>query len=83
MYTTCINCGKKFPQTENEFIVNNRDPICFQCALTELAADYDVDEEPDAIDIENAWNRTTQATREELLEIAEERRRYPEDSDDE
>ncbi len=85
MHITCNTCGKKFLQSEKflaeEAILDN---ICFRCALTGITAKYDVDEEPDQIDIGIAWRRSRQMHPEELQEIEEEeRRRYPEESDDE
>lgn len=84
MYVECKNCGKKFPQSESlRDKKETPDNMCFCCALTEITAEYDVDEEPDQIDIKNAWCRSQQMHQEELQEIEEERRRYPEESDDE
>lgn len=83
MKTKCTNCGKKYQQSEayeNHYALP---AMCMRCALIKLTADDDFDQEPDWLDIENAWARSGQATYEELDEIAEEARRYPEESDDE
>lgn len=83
MKTKCTNCGKTYPQSEA--YENNHDlpALCLRCALIELTADDDPDQEPDWFDIKNAWARSGQATDEELDEIAEEHRHYPDRSTDE
>jgi len=84
MYVECRNCGKKFPQSEDQHGEHEHlDDICFRCALRELTEEDDFDQEPDVIDIENAWNRSRQMSQEELREIWEEQKRYPKTSDDE
>lgn len=83
METKCTNCGKTYPQSE-AYENNYKLPaLCLRCALIELTADDDIDQEPDWFDIENAWARSGQATDEELDEIAGEHRRYPDRSTDE
>ena len=81
--TKCTNCGKKYQQSEAYENTYDLPALCVRCALSELTASDDFDQEPDCFDIEDAWSRSGQATDEELTEIAEENRRYPEHSDDE
>jgi hypothetical protein len=83
MKTTCTRCGKKYQQSESYENTYKLPALCVRCALIELTADGDSDQEPTWFDIENAWARSGQATDEELDEIAEEHRRQPDRSTDE
>jgi hypothetical protein len=83
MKTTCTHCGKKYQQSEAYVNIYCQSALCMRCALIELTVNDDFDQEPDWFDIENAWRRSGEATPEELDEIAEEHRRYPDCSTDE
>ena len=83
MKTKCTKCGKAYQQSESYENYNDLPPLCVRCALIWITRDDDFDQEPMPEDIEWAWERSGQITQEELDEIVEEARRYPEESDNE
>lgn len=83
MKTICTRCRKAYQQSESYENDNNLPPLCVRCALIWITRDDDVDQEPMPEDVAWAWERSGQITQEELDELAEEARRYPEESSDE